>query len=108
MAWLLGLEGANPAPTPEVAADKDVEEEPLDEQQAKIYRRGVGVSIYVASDRPDVQHAVRELTKDMKSPKPSSMNRLRRLTRYLLGPRYPRERRVVAKGWRHGTPGSAQ
>ncbi|CAE7201682.1 RE1 [Symbiodinium sp. CCMP2592] len=57
----------------------------LDEQKAFEYRSCVGKALYLSFDRPDCQHAVRELTKHMKQPTAEAMNSLRRLARYLKG-----------------------
>ena len=85
MLEMLGLSGANPAPTPERTSKDDHEGELLDEQKAYEYRSCVGKALYLSFDRPDCQHTARELTRDMKQPTAGSMNMLRRLVRYLRG-----------------------
>ena len=85
MLKTLGLEDANPAPTPETVSKDVSEEELLDEDKARQFRSCVGSALYLSFDRPDVQHSVRELTKEMKAPTVAGMNALRRLTRYLKG-----------------------
>eukprot|EP00439_Symbiodinium_sp_Y106_P002344 s11402_g1.t1 len=42
--------------------------QPVDKETAKCFRSRVGKALYLSFDRPDVQHAVRELTKEMKEP----------------------------------------
>ena len=61
------------------------EEQFLDESMAKVFRSCVGKALYLSFDRPDIQHAVRELTKEMKAPTATGMNALRRLARYVKG-----------------------
>lgn len=86
MLRLLDLEQANPAPTPETASKDQPDGQPVDKETAKCFRSCVGgKALYLSFDRPDVQHAVRELTKEMKEPTVSGMNSLRRLARYLKG-----------------------
>ncbi|CAE7848057.1 RE1 [Symbiodinium necroappetens] len=85
MLKALGLEQANPAPTPEVTTQTPDEEQFLDESMAKVFRSCVGKALYLSFDRPDIQHAVRELTKEMKAPTATGMNALRRLARYVKG-----------------------
>ena len=41
--------------------------QPVDKETAKCFRSCVGKALYLSFDRPDVQHAVRELTKEMKA-----------------------------------------
>eukprot|EP00439_Symbiodinium_sp_Y106_P052723 s3817_g7.t1 len=85
MLKTLGLENANPAPTPEVPSKEVKHDVPLDETKAFEYRSCVGKALYLSFDRPDCQHAVRELTKTMKQPTAEGLNALRRLARYLKG-----------------------
>ncbi|CAE7029215.1 GIP [Symbiodinium sp. CCMP2592] len=87
MLETLGLKEANAAPTPESTAKETFKAEPLDEQKTFEYRSCVGKALYLSFDRPDCQHAVRELTKYMKQPTTEAMNSLRRLARYLKGTR---------------------
>ena len=64
----LGLTKANSSPTPETAGQHDSEDVLLDEAKCFEYRSCVGKALYLSFDRPDCQHAVRELTKFMKEP----------------------------------------
>ena len=65
--------------------DDEVEEEPLDAQQARLYR-GVAARLnYIAPDRPDISYAVKEAARNMSCPKPSDLRRLRNIGKYLLG-----------------------
>ncbi len=84
----LGLSDCNSKPVPvtkkqlkETAAnDKE-----LNAQEAGIYRSGVGIALYVAPDRADIQFAVSELIRLMKAPTERGMAILRCTTRYLQG-----------------------
>ncbi|OLQ03440.1 Retrovirus-related Pol polyprotein from transposon TNT 1-94 [Symbiodinium microadriaticum] len=78
MLKALGLDQANPAPTPETATKAQEEDQFLDQHMAKVFRSCVGKALYLSFDRPDIQHAVRELTKEMKEPTAAGMNALRR------------------------------
>ena len=55
----------------------------LDIKQQKQYRSGVGICMYVAQERIDVQHAVKQLTKSMRRPTKQALVCLRRLALYL-------------------------
>ena len=48
--------------------------------------RGLAVRAnYLSLDRVDIQYATKEICRDMASPKASSMSKMKRLARYLLG-----------------------
>ena len=81
---MLGLADCNPSPTPYIHNEIPAGD-PLNSVDAKHFRGGVGLALYLSYDRVDIQFAVRELTKDMKSPTKGSMIKLHRLARYLKG-----------------------
>ena len=65
--------------------EDEVEEKPLDAQQARLYR-GVAARLnYIAPDRPDISYAVKEAARNMSCPKPADLRRLRKIGKYLLG-----------------------
>ena len=65
-----------------VKTDED-SDELLNPSQASMYRGMVARANFLASDRVDIQFAVKELAKDMANPKLSSWAALERLGRYL-------------------------
>lgn len=60
-------------------------EGPLNEEQATEYRSFTCTLLYAAHDIVEAQHGVRNLTMDLKSPSAKSWERLKRMTRYLMG-----------------------
>ena len=84
----LTLEEAKAVSTPgtkeedRIAADQD---EPLDEDQATRYRALTARCNYLSPDRPDVSFAVKELARNMASPKKGDWTRPKRLGRHLVG-----------------------
>ena len=70
--------------TPGVEDKDDVEDEDkLNEQWASRYRSLVARANYLATDRPDIGFAVKELCKSMSSPTASSWEKLIRVVKYL-------------------------
>ena len=64
------------------------EREPtLDDVGIKQFRSAVMRCSYLSLDRPDIGEAVKQLSRRMKTPKPASMRRLKRVVRYLV--KYP-------------------
>ena len=57
----------------------------LNAEQARIFRGGLGLCLYLAQDRPDVQEAVRVLSTYMGSPTVRAMSALKHLACYLKG-----------------------
>ena len=57
----------------------------LNAEQARIFRGGLGLCLYLAQDRPDVQEAVRVLSTYMGSPTVRAMPALKHLACYLKG-----------------------
>eukprot|EP00435_Cladocopium_sp_Y103_P032857 s676_g8.t1 len=56
----------------------------LNAEEAKLFRSGLGVCIYVGQERCDVQHSVRVLATYMSKPTRTAMNALKKLTNYLV------------------------
>eukprot|EP00971_Amphidinium_carterae_P304278 6046717-Amphidinium_carterae.1 len=82
----LGLEGAKAAPTPATGDQDPAEENPdLDLEDVKLYRSCVGLLIYVALDRDDIQFEVSRLARKLKSPGLHDLRLLKRVGRYLKG-----------------------
>jgi hypothetical protein len=79
-----GLDGPSEKDDPEDEAD----DEDLNKEEAKEFRRIAATANYLASDRPDIQYATKEICRSMSRPKRKSWNKLKRLARYLL--KHPR------------------
>ena len=89
----LGLEAAKPAATPAVVGgsgrqssqEENDDEEKLPPTEAAHYRSCLGLLLYVAADRWDIQRECSVLARALKEPTRGSMAGLRRLARYLRG-----------------------
>ena len=82
----LGARNSKPVPvTKENLTETTANDKELNAQEAGIYRSGVGIVLYIAPDRADIQFAVSELTRLMKTPTERGMAILRRTIRYLAG-----------------------
>jgi len=83
----VGRRGLKPAPTP---STKDLEpkpeddDEPLDEEYAKRFRSNACTLLYCSHDMADVQHAMRAVLTDLRTPNAQSWKRLVRLTKYMM------------------------
>ena len=84
---LLDLATAKPTETPAVSIidNKEVEEKPLDSEQASVYRTCVGKLLYLSLDRQDIAFATKELARGLKAPTKRQWTRLKRLARYVRG-----------------------
>ena len=71
-----------PAPTEVQREDRSEE---LDMKEQSLYRSAVGLLLYVAHDRPDIQLAVRSLASFLQVATRKNWKRLEPLTLYLLG-----------------------
>ena len=113
----LGLEDGKPSPTPgakvvkkrvkltangetkedkeEGGKDEGTEAEDMTQSEAKEYRAVVARLNYMASDRPDIQFAVKEAARNMSSPRKSDWPAVRRIGKYLKG----RPRLVLKFSW---------
>ena len=97
--------GSKEVVTPGVKGKYDAqEEEELDSEESSQYRALVARANYLAQDRPDIQYSVKELCREMSSPKVRSWNALKRLARYLLG--HPRSILEYKKTRKAGPPGN--
>ena len=56
-------------------------------KEHKDYRKAVGIAQYVCADRPDIQRAVKELSRKLTKPTQWDAHRVTRLARYLHGTR---------------------
>ena len=89
MAELLSMENAKTSEVPETSNAKKQpdDDEELDITGAAIYRTCVGKALYLSHQRPDIQHTVNKLSKEMRAPTMKGWRRLKKLARYLLGTR---------------------
>ena len=87
MAALLGMENAKTSEVPETinAKTQQDDEEELSAQDAVLHRSCVGKAMYLSHQRPDIQHIVNKLSKQMKTPMMKGWRMLEKLVRYLLG-----------------------
>ena len=67
------------------SADLAVEDEMLDSEQAAIFRSGLGLALYLAMDRPDIQFAVKTLSSYMARPSVKALSALKHVASYLDG-----------------------
>ena len=84
----MNLTGVKPAPTPMTRATGTGVRDALvvvASDEAKTFRRGAGIAMYIGHDRYDAQRTVKELASDVQNPTRMSIARLRRLVRYLCG-----------------------
>ena len=83
---ILKLEKKKPKNSPCTPAcqEKDLSQE-LREEDARTYRSCVGILLYVAHDRPDIQFAVRNLSTAMSKPTERKRKELEHLALYLKG-----------------------
>ena len=66
-------------------AEFAVESEMLDGQQAGLFRSGLGLTLYMAMDRPGIQFAVKALSSYMSRPSVKALSALKHLASYLEG-----------------------
>jgi hypothetical protein len=67
------------------STELNTEPEPLEGQAATEFRALAARASFLASDRPDIEFAVKELCRGMSSPTNREAEALKRLARYLLG-----------------------
>ena len=87
----LGLRGANGVQTPceeEKSWEKEDNQKGLDKKDETRYRALAARANYLATDRPDIMYATKEICRCMSSPTRGAWKRLKRLGRYLIT--YPR------------------
>ena len=75
---------AKPTPLP-CSVDINFEGEELPEDEKRVYRSGVGILLYIAADRADVQYATQLLAQKLSKPTDSAMSGLKHIPRYLMG-----------------------
>ena len=95
---MMQLKDANPVSTPGEDEKRWEEEEnrvPLAEEKARRFRQVAARANYLASDRPDIQYAVKEICRQMAFPTEGGWNMLKRLGRYLVG----KPRMVLEYNW---------
>ena len=56
----------------------------LDAEEARLFRSGLGIALYVSQERCDIQHIVRILATYMAKPTRTSICALKKLTNYLI------------------------
>eukprot|EP00435_Cladocopium_sp_Y103_P036864 s1251_g9.t1 len=67
------------------SADLALDSENLTSDQTAVFRSGLGLALYVAMDRPDIQFAVKTLSSYMSRPSVKAMAALKHLASYLDG-----------------------
>ena len=88
LAEALSLKGVKPSPTPLTKHTGRGQRDALDllsRREATLYRRCVGIIMYIGPDRFDIQFTCKVLSADVSHPSKLSMARLRRAVRYLNG-----------------------
>eukprot|EP00969_Alexandrium_andersonii_P167944 7424877-Alexandrium_andersonii.AAC.1 len=82
----LNLEEANPVLTPGTELDyQEGDDELLSGFEKEIYGRCVGKAIYMATERPEAQYAIKEMAREISNPTKRGWRALRRFGRFLLG-----------------------
>jgi hypothetical protein len=84
---VVGLDSCSGVATPIVGPDASTEinEQPLDRENHRKYRAAVGKLQYMAAERPDMQFAIKQLSRHLTAPTSSDWQRLKRAVRYLSG-----------------------
>ena len=72
---------------PDRMPDRLGEPEPLDTEETKMYRRGVGILLYLAADRWDIKRDVEVCARSLKEPTTHDRRRIIKIVRYLKGTR---------------------
>ena len=88
-------------------ADLVIESEMLEPDQAAVFRSGLGLALYLAMDRPDIQFAVKTLSSYMARPSVKALSALKHLASYLDGTpedglllQCTEESQCIFDGWR--------
>eukprot|EP00971_Amphidinium_carterae_P242749 4820034-Amphidinium_carterae.1 len=86
---LLGMEGCKAVTSPMLSRSQEQPEanddEELDKEETTLYKKCVGILLYLAQDRVDIQFACRILSQSMARPTVLAFRRLKRMARYLRG-----------------------
>ena len=87
---IYNMQKANPAPNTGSSALKRIEDadSPLSAADHATFRTCVGKLLWLAFVRPDISYAVKELSRDVKSPTLESWAKLKHLMRFLAGNRH--------------------
>ena len=80
---LLHLEKTKGAPTPFLSIKPTEEPQLCDMVEHHLYRQVVGKMMWLASDRPDLTYAIKELARAVQQPNVEDMQKLKRLGKYL-------------------------
>ena len=90
------------------SADLVIEGEMLNDEQAAVFRSGLGLALYLAMDRPDIQFAVKTLSSYMARPSVKALSALKHLASYLDGSaddglflQSTDENQCIFDGWRN-------
>jgi len=88
-------------------ADLVIESETLEPDQAAVFRSGLGLALYLAMDRPDIQFAVKTLSSYMARPSVKALSALKHLASHLDGTpedglllQCTEESQCIFDGWR--------
>ena len=80
------MEKANPVLAPGVDAEiKEDDDELLEGAEKATYGTCVGKAIFMASERPEAQYAIKEMAREIGQPTKRAWRALRHFGRYLLG-----------------------
>ena len=83
----LGLAGDSKGLTTPGSKSKEIDETPLNAEDATLYRSNAARGNYLSQDRSDIQFAVKETCRGMANPTVEHMECLKRLARYLVDKR---------------------
>ena len=82
----LGMQEAKPVPTPIVKLrhETDAERPVEDPEQIKLYRHCVSVTLFLCNYKPEVNFAVKELSRGLQTPSEEDFKRLKHFARFLI------------------------
>ena len=81
-----GMQGASPVVSPGEKSDaKKEDEEPLSKEAALVFRRAVGIALFIGRFRSDMQYSIKECSRGMTVPTVADWRRVKRIGRYLRG-----------------------
>ena len=78
----LTTKASKPTPCTQEVQEQD-KTQPLDQEQAGVFRKCVGILLYISQDRPDMQFSVRGLASKMSEPTFASYKALVHLVQYM-------------------------
>jgi len=83
-----GMEQCSVAPSPEApGGPREVDHELLDPAEHRVFRQIVGKLLFISTERPDLQHACRSLSRKLVAPTVGDMIAAKRVIRFLAGDR---------------------